>query len=431
MKYRKRTKQQLDLLIADLEEYLKQNPHEDKHNLQELQRYHRKVRGMEQEPQSDRNFGDILKLHNMTPELAQEFTEQGFHVGYIKNSEGDIEYTVPLPNAKKRNALNPELLAPATPAKITPTKRKPVERDHKLLFLFSDLQADFRRIIDGRTGEQEIVPIHDTSAIRAAQMVAADLRPDFIFNLGDTADYSSISRWPANSDHFFKTIGLTHQAIHDIYAQFRADNPQARIIELDSNHNERFKKFVLQNFPQAYDLYRPNDDSEYPVLSYPYLTNLASIGVEWVSGGQEAEFLYGDKYYEEINGRMYPKPLLRFAHGTETGQNGLAVQKIAKNHPETHNAQGHAHTSQYMERVNRLGQRLMHMVVPPLCRTTGEVNSAHSQINDKNRVNGVQEPWTQGVKLIRDYDGEYVEEFIPIRNGVAYARGRVYDGRTE
>lgn len=419
-----------DLLLLNIDELCIKYPNEDRNKLRALKSYHiRKMEKMERETGQDNNFGDILKLHNMTPELAKEFQEQGFHVGFIKNAEGEIEYTVPLPNAKKKNGLDPELFVPATPAKITPSRRKFPERDHKLLFLFSDTQIDFRRVIDGRTGEQELIPIHDEAAIRAAQLVAADLQPDFIINCGDTVDYNNISRWPANSDHFFKTMGLSHQAAHDMYAQFRADNPNARIIEVDSNHNERLKKFVLKNFPQAYDLYRPGDDSEYPVLTYPYLANLGALGVEYFSGGQEAEFLYGEDYTEVIGGRTYNKPPFRFAHGTETGQQGQAVQKIAKNHPETHNAQGHAHTDQYMVRVNRLGQRLINMAIPTLAKTTGEVDSYHSQVDDRNRVTGVQEVWPQGVKLIRDYDGEYVVEDVPIRDGVAIARNREYDGR--
>ena len=424
---RRYSQQEIKLLLESPDEFQLLHPDKTRNQILTLRRYYRK-KTMEQEPVQDNNFGDILKLHNMTPDLAQEFTEQGFHVGFIKNSEGEIEYTVPLPNAKKRGGLDPELLQPATPAKITPNRRKFPTRDHKLLFVFSDTQIDFRRVIDGRTGEQEIVPIHDTAAIRAAQLVAADLQPDFIINAGDTVDYNNISRWPANSDHFFKTMGLSHQAAHDMYAQFRSDSPNARIIEVDSNHNERLKKFVLKNFPQAYDLYRPGDDSDYPVLTYPYLANLGALGIEYMSGGQEAELLYGEDYTEVINGRTYPIPPFRFAHGTETGQNGLAVQKIARNHPETHNAQGHAHSDQYMVRVNRLGQRLISMVIPTLAKTTGEVDSYHSQVSDRNRVNGVQEAWPQGVKLIRDYDGQYVVEDVPIRNGVAIARNKEYDG---
>lgn len=44
----------------------------------------------EKEPTNGNNFEDILRLHNVSPELANELTEKGFHVGFIRNSEGEI-----------------------------------------------------------------------------------------------------------------------------------------------------------------------------------------------------------------------------------------------------------------------------------------------------------------------------------------------------
>lgn len=49
MAYKKRTKVQMDLLIADLEEYLKQNKDEDRNALKTLRNYHLKKGHMEQE----------------------------------------------------------------------------------------------------------------------------------------------------------------------------------------------------------------------------------------------------------------------------------------------------------------------------------------------------------------------------------------------
>ena len=49
MSYKKRTKVQMDLLIADLEEYLKQNKDEDRNALKTLRNYHLKKGHMEQE----------------------------------------------------------------------------------------------------------------------------------------------------------------------------------------------------------------------------------------------------------------------------------------------------------------------------------------------------------------------------------------------
>ena len=369
---------------------------------------------------------ELLKERGMDITDLERASRVNAWNGFYKDAEGE-SHKVTMAGIELRPDSSLEAWQ-ATPADIRPSRKKAPKRDHKLLFVFSDTQVDFRRVIDGQTNEQELIPIHDENAIRVAQQIAADLQPDEIINCGDTLDAASISRFLKDSDHFFKTFGASFQAIHDMYAQFRADNPDAKIVEVDSNHNERLKKYILQNFPEMYDVYRPGSEDEYPVMSYPYMANLAALDVIWVSGGQEAEYIYGDDYYEEINGRTHPKPLLTFRHGTETGQDGKAAQKIAKNHPETHNVHGHAHSEQHIRRVNRIGQYLASVVVPPLCRTTGEVPSYHNQVNDKNRSNQYQENWPQGVTVIRDYEGEYEFDFISIRNGVARYQGREYDG---
>ena len=46
----------------------------------------------EKQPQDDSNFGEILRFHNMPTELAQEFRDQGFHIGFIKNKDGDYQF---------------------------------------------------------------------------------------------------------------------------------------------------------------------------------------------------------------------------------------------------------------------------------------------------------------------------------------------------
>jgi hypothetical protein len=331
----------------------------------------------------------------------------------------------------KPNETGEEYLPPAVPADITPSKRKRQETDHKDLFVFSDAQIDFRRIIDHRTNEMELIPVHDPRAIRLAQMICKDLQPDKIINLGDTIDLASLSRFKPDSDHFHKTLGPSFQEVHDMYAQFRADNPDADIIEVDSNHNTRLRDFVLKNFPQIYDMYRPGEEEEYPIMTYPALANLGHLGVQWISGYGAAEYIHGDEYYEEIDGRTVPKPLLTFRHGTETSPNGTTASKIYKNRPETHNVQGHNHNAETYRRANRLGQHIGSIVVPPLCKTTGEVSGFHSAVSDKNRPVHYQENWTQGVLHIIDHDGEYEFNQITFRDGKAYYQGKEYDGNIE
>lgn len=309
-----------------------------------------------------------------------------------------------------------EMYPPAVPARITPTRRKPVERDHDVLFVFSDAQIDYRRLPDGT-----LEPIHDERAIRVAHMLTRELRPDFIINTGDTADLASISRFDNDSNHFQRTLAPSFQRIHDMYAQFRADNPSARIIELDSNHNTRIKKFMLKQAPDLYGVRRAGDpETEYPMFTYPYFTNLSHVGVEWVSGYGAAQYIHGEEY---------DAPPIVFKHGEMVASQASTAARESKANPETHIVRGHGHRHEQHTRTNRLGQYLVSIQVGALCRTTGEVPSYHSAVDDFGNVVKYQEDWQQSVLVIRDYrDGNYEFQPVYIRDGVALHNGAIYNG---
>lgn len=365
----------------------------------------------EQSPHSE-DFGDILKLHHLSPELAREFTEQGFHVGYIKNKDGEIEYTVPLPHARTGRA-NLDDFTPATAANITPTDREPIERDHKILYVFSDAQIDYRRLPDG-----ELRPIHDERALAVGRLICKDLQPDEIINLGDTVDLAALSRFSPDSDHFHRTLGPSFQRVHDYYAQLRADNPWAKITEVDSNHNARLKKFVLKYAPSMYGMKRAGEEGEeYPVMSYPFLANLGKLGVNWVSGYGAAEYVYGAEY---------DTPSIIFKHGMTAVSNGSTAARESKDNPDVNVVRGHTHRTETHYRTTRAGHYLASVIVGAACRITGEVPSYHSAIDDQGMPVHYQENWQQSILIIHDYDGNYQFDHVPIRDGKAYYNGREY-----
>lgn len=364
----------------------------------------------EQEPGN--NFEDVLRLHNLTPELAKQFTDQGFHVGYIKNKEGEIEYTIPLPHARGRRAQLDDF-TPATPARITPSRRKPEKRDYKALYVFSDAQIDYRRI-DG-----ELVPIHDERALTVGRMICKDVMPDEIINLGDTVDLAALSRFKLDSDHFHRTLAPSFQRIHDYYAELRADSPWAKIVEVDSNHNTRLKDFFMKQAPDLYGFRRPGDTDEYPMFTYPYMANLGAVGVEWISGYGAAEYEYGLEY---------DKPTIIFKHGRSNVSNGSTASKESKENPYNHIVRGHSHRIETAYRTTRAGDYLASVVVGAACRITGEVPSYHSAVDDKGEPVKTQENWQQGVMVIKDYDGDYQFDHITIRDGKTWYQGKEYDG---
>lgn len=345
--------------------------------------------------------------------MTERMVERKEWQGYAKGPDGEIQ-TVDLVSKTFRDEREVDAFTPATPARITPSRRKSVDRDYKSIFVFGDAQIDYRRVLDHETQQEELVPTHDERALKIARFICRDLRPDTIINLGDTIDLAALSRFKPDSDHFHRTLGPAFQRVHNMYAELRADNPDAKIVEVDSNHNTRLKDFVLKNMPQLYNVKQAGAEAdEYPVMSYPYLANLKHVGVDWVSGYGAAEYEYNDD--------------LAFIHGTMATSNGSTAAKLSKANPDRNIIQGHAHRVESQYRTTRHGKQLGAFVVGALCRTTGEVPSYHSAVDDMGRVVRYQEDWQNSVMAINDYgDGNYEFNHILINNGQAYYKGNFY-----
>jgi hypothetical protein len=260
-------------------------------------------------------------------------------------------------------------------------------------------------------------PIHDERALSVGALLCKDLQPDEIINLGDTVDLASISRFSPDSDHFHRTIGPSFQRVHDYYAQLRADTPWAKITEVDSNHNTRLKNFVLKYAPSMYGVQRAGEENEYPVLSYPFLANLGKLSIDWVSGYGAAEYVYGLEY---------DKPPIIFKHGNSAVSAGSTAAKESKENPEVNVVRGHTHRIETLYRTTRSGNYLASVICGVMCRTTGEVPSYHSAVDDHGAPVKYQENWQTGVLVIHDYEGDYQFDHVPIRNGVAHYNGKEY-----
>lgn len=371
---------------------------------------------MEGTSPQDINASEVHELLKPVGGVNPEDYDISYHVGYIKNSDGEIEYTKPLPSVRPRSVRNTQplsdFISQADPVRITPSKRKPVQRDHKLIVAFSDSQIDYRRI-DGVDH-----PIHDERALEVVRLMCKALQPDTIVNLGDTVDLSALSRFDKDSDHFDHSMQPAFNRVHRMYAELQADNPHARIVEVDSNHNTRLKKFMLKNASQLYGLRQAGAEEEYPAMSYPFLANLRAVNVEWISGYGGAEFVYGEEY---------DAPPIVFKHGMSSGTN--ISGKEASQNPETHIVRGHTHRPEMSHRTMRNGHYLTYMVVGVTCSITGDVPSVHSSVDDRNQVVRNQERWQQGLAVVTDYqDGTYQFDNVLIRNGIAKYNGKIFNG---
>jgi hypothetical protein len=342
----------------------------------------------------------------------------GWYEMVTKNADGEAEVHRLYKHSTKKRPLPEdsfEAYAQAAPARINPSRRKVPLRDHKRLFVFSDAQIDYRRLPSG-----ELEPIHDERALKVARLICCDVQPDEIINLGDTVDLAALSRFDPDSDHFQRTLGPAFQRVHDMYAEYRADNPHAKITEVDSNHNTRLKKFFLKNTGPLYGFNRPGaQEGEYPMFTYPYMTNLLHVNVEWVSGYGAAEYVYGDDY---------GKPPIIFKHGNSVASNSSTAAKESRENPETHVVRGHSHRTETAHRTTRSGNYLASIVVGALCRIDGAVPGYGTAVDDRGEVVKKQQNWQNSIMVIRDYDGDYEFQHVLIRDGVAHYNGRKYDG---
>ncbi len=308
---------------------------------------------------------------------------------------------------------------PVAPARITPSRRGKAIRASRFILVYGDGQVDYRRIIDPVTDESRLVPLHDIPMHSVIQQINARFRPETTVNLGDFADMASLSKFAPDSDHFHKTLGPSLRWIHDFYAQIYADNPNAHHVEVDSNHSVRIKKRILEQMPALHDFVIPGED--YPLLTYYRLANLGKIGIDFISGYGNAEFVYGEE-------RGIPWV---FKHGIHSSANpGATVRKEASENPDVHVMRGHGHAEQHVVQTDRQGRRHLYYMLGSSCMNNGPVPGYHSAIDDHNQpVTYHNKNHTNSFSLIEDYgNGDYQVDIIPVTNGKAFYRGEEYNG---
>lgn len=329
-----------------------------------------------------------------------------------KNADGEAEI-----HTLRRYAYEPEPselpTIQARPVRITPSRARRPERPFKRIVAFGDTQIDYR-LYDG-----ELHPIHDERAMKCARYIIRHLMPDFIVNLGDSIDLSQFSRYDKDSTHFDATLQAAFDRVHSYYGELRADNPEAEIHEVDSNHNVRLGKYVLKHLSQLYG-FRPagSDPSNYPMLTYPYMANLAKFNVIWHGGYGAAEYRYKDD--------------LTFIHGEQVRSNGSTADMLSKRYPYSNVVAGHAHKAQSHVRTLPNGKYLTALQVGALCKTTGEVPGVGTSVDDFGHPVHRQQNWQQSIAVIDDYgDGIYDMRQVLIHEGVAFLDGRIFDGNDE
>jgi len=397
---RRYTQDEIEELIYNTDKFIKNNPDKTRNQILTLKRYYRKKAGMEQEGKLYKTW-EVSAFNQQTQEW-ETATNHGYD--YTAGIE-DIE----------------EIFVPAEAARITPTKRKRAERIGKQILVFGDSQIGYHRLYD-KDGNHYLQPTHSEESLSVLTQINAQERPETIVNLSDTVDFAEFSRFDPASDSFHRTLGPSLQRAHNLYADLRGNNPDARIVETDSNHTIRPNKAVMKKMPELYGLILPGED--HPLMSYYRLANLGVLDIEFIPGYGAAEYVHGEEY---------GSPPIIFKHGTHSSASpGATVRKEAQQNPTTNVVRGHGHSYEHIAQTDRNGQVLHYMQLGTTCDTKGSVPSYHSAMDDFGHPVHTQENWQNQLLMIEDFeDGTYNFNVIDIINGIARFRGVTYDGNEQ
>lgn len=347
-------------------------------------------------PEENKDLQEIARLLQDAgiPVDNIEEAQVGFHVGYIKNSDGEIEYTKPLPSFKitrQTTEVDEEkFITQAAPTVIRPLRRKKPQRGGKLTLCMGDAQIGFR-------GSE---PFHDEESMTLSIMAVRELQPDNIVLTGDMIDLPAMSKYEQRSD-WQATTQAAIDRYHIYLAELRANAPDAKIVVVHGNHEARMDSYIRRDAAQLFGLRRASGERELAVLTIQYLCRYDEVGVEAIDGYPNAAYWLEDD--------------LKVTHGTNVKKGGSNAAKYLNEENES-TIYGHTHRLElaYRTIATRLGSRVIAAASPGcLARIDGSVPGYRYSVDNTGNTVRRAEDWQQGLLIIRhDSNGH---DITPVR----------------
>lgn len=180
----------------------------------------------------------------------------------------------------------------------------------------------------------------DDEAIACALHLSRRVKPEIVILLGDHVDFYALSRFDKDPRRLLN-LQEDLDAGHAFVKKVRRAHPNARIIYLEGNHENRLQRWLHGTAPQATALKerlaKGRRGSRRQLLSLPYLLGLGELGVQYVDGGSKS-----------LGG-------ITFKHGnlvrSEAGATAMAEMKKEG----TSGCSGHTHRIGHASKTNRAG----------------------------------------------------------------------------
>lgn len=359
-------------------------------------------------------IAELLERNGIDIEDVGRVHKVNLYEGFYKDSDG-VAHTVPLTSVQ----LSPHwadgpawpTIQPASPVKVPARRIKPSRADGwNDAVILPDMQIGYYR---DRCGDLQ--PIHDEDAIGIALAITADINPNLVVLVGDNLDGAELGKY-RTTPAYQQTTQAAIDRLASLCAELRDVAPNARIVWLAGNHEERLPRYILDNAVAAFGLRKGNAPESWPVLSLPYLTRMDEHGVEYLPGYPASAFWVNDRL-RIIHGD-------RVASGGSTAHKYLSTEKVSVIY-------GHIHRREYASRTreDRDGAKEI-MAASPGClaRIDGAVPSTRGGVDLDGRPLTRVEDWQQGIGLVtyQDGDGMFTYSNVAIHDGWAMWNGKEY-----
>jgi hypothetical protein len=331
--------------------------------------------------------------------------------GFLKNDDGEAE-VVDLAGISlvPRWADGPEwpVVQPGPAVKIPKPPAPRTSNGWGTAVVLPDMQIGYFR-----TAEGELEPTHDEEAIAVALGIVKAAKPTQVVLVGDNADLPELGKY-----RITPAYAMTTQATIDrctvLGAELRAAAPDAEIVWLAGNHEERLPRYLLDNARAAFGLRKGNTPESWPVLSMPYLCRMDDYDITYLPGYPASQHWITEK--------------LKVIHG-DLVRSGGSTAHAYLGREKTSVIYGHVHRREYAARTrdDHDGPREVMAATPGcLCRIDGAIPSTKGATDLDGRPIYRAEDWQQGVAVV-DYDmetGVFDYEQVAIRDGHGRWRGK-------
>lgn len=360
-------------------------------------------------------IADLLDRQGISVDEVGKINRVSLYQSLTKNDEGEAEIHDLMglqfsPAWADGPTFDPVRQGPPMRVAARVTKGLPKPDGMETAVVLPDMQIGYFRNAAG-----DLEPTHDEQAIAVAQSIISAVRPEKIIMVGDNLDAPEFGKYRL-SPAFAQTTQRSIDRATELCFTLRALAPEADIVWIAGNHEERITNATIDNLKAAFGIKRGLAHDSLPVLSVPFLCRMDESKIDYRPGYPAGSYWINER--------------LRVIHGDKVSSGGSTAHKYLAT-SKTSVLYGHCHRREWAERSREDfdGPKTILAASPGcLARTDGSTPSTKGSWDLEGRPIQIVEDWQQGIGVVTftPGDGPFWYEQVAIHQGQAFFRGKVY-----